>query len=193
MCSSEGLPPLTQPRVPPWVGARAGACVLACAVLLACVHVTSRGLCVPVSLCRGWVRSSLSPLSLRSFGLRSSLRSAFGVRVHPGGYVHSLSLSLRAPSSLLWWSVREVACFLAPFPDLLSSLWYFLHFLCSLLLLVSLSSLSLSLCWYSLSYHLWCSESFAVVRSYSHSSGTRSLNLSWILILRILVRFSLSL
>lgn len=59
---------------------------------------------------------------------------------------------------------------------------------CSLFVL---SSASISLC------TLWastfrCSESFAVVRSHSHSSGTRSLNLSRLLVPHLLVRFSLS-
>lgn len=46
---------------------------------------------------------------------------------------------------------------------------------------------------YSLSYHLRCSEAFAVIRSYSHPSGTLSFNLSLMFVPYILVRFSLSL
>lgn len=44
MYSSEGLPPLTQPRVPPWVGARALvlACTPGCACLGVCVRYCSR-------------------------------------------------------------------------------------------------------------------------------------------------------
>lgn len=43
------------------------------AVLLACVRVTSRGLCVPVSLCWGWVRSLAHQYAL---SVLSSLRSS---------------------------------------------------------------------------------------------------------------------
>ena len=102
--------------------ARALACAYGCArSLRACVHVASRGLCVPVSLRWGWVRSSLSPLSLRSFGLRSSLRSACRLSCVVGcagggllsSWVCTVLAFLRVHSGLLS-SLSSVLAFFAP-------------------------------------------------------------------------------
>ena len=125
-----------------------------------------------------------------------SLRSAFGVCVFVLVNVCSLSLSLAivvecAGGSLLsacllgtcFLACLSGACFLVLFSHLLSSLltsslafsWYSPPItLTCFLTLLSLCSLSLSLLVLSELPLFECSESFAAVRSYSHSSGTRS-------------------
>ena len=161
-----------------------------CVCMSACVHCVARVralsslrsvVCVCLSPCvLGWVRS-LTPHSLRS---SSPSVATLCIR---GGCFGAL-LSLLSLSLLSWWSVREVACFLA----CLSGACFLTCFLLACFLtLLSLSVLSP--CWYSLSYHLRCSESFAGTRARAHSSPSHSFNLSWILVPRLLVRFSLSL
>ena len=145
--------------------------------------------------------SGLASINLPTFYLRLPVAS-WGVGL--SGRPLPLSLSLcwdRYALSVLSHSVRSafgryalpLRCVCSPLPsrslfsvcvcgDLLSSLSSVLAFLPS-------SSLSR----FSLGYHLRCSVSFAVTRSHSHPSGALSFNLSWILVPRLLVRFSLSL
>lgn len=189
-------------RGPPSTHTARASPVWACGVARVCVCVRSSLLFEwggrLLSLSIAWtLRVSALPLSVclpLCFSLPLSLCSVWGCGGLLSCFLCILLSSLaflRVHSALLSTCLlRSLAflrsCFLV---FLLSS--YSLLSVCSLFVLFRFS-LSFSLC------TLWtitfrCSESFAVVRSYSHPSGTRSLNLSRLLVPYILVRFSLSL
>lgn len=147
-------------------------------------------------VCWRWLAFFTRTYSLAFLRVHSGLLSCFPCRFG------TLSLScfpdlLSCSLSLALFLSSVGTCFL----HLLSSLLvlaFFTRFLtgllsCLLTLAFSLCTCFLVLCLFSSGLITFqCLESFAVVRSYSHPSSTRSLNLSLRLVPCLLVRFSLS-